>query len=93
MSAAGNACVVFDTRELVPETWRPFAGNGPVRSFNPGLLKDGDGWIKSGEFQSLLHTLDPELSADECLLAFDIADDDGDGLISFEEFMGWWNGE
>ena len=55
--------------------------------------KDGDGWIRSAEFQALLHVLDPELSADECLLAFDIVDDDGDGLISFEEFMGWWNGE
>ena len=51
---------------------------------------NGDGWITSGEFASLLHSLDQELSDDECLLAFELTDADGDGLISFEEFMGWW---
>jgi hypothetical protein len=33
------------------------------------------------------------LSADECLLAFDLTDADGDGSISFEEFMNWWAGD
>jgi Ca2+-binding EF-hand superfamily protein len=52
---------------------------------------NGDGWIVSKEFSSLLHALDQELSDDECLLAFEITDHDGDGRISFEEFMGWWS--
>lgn len=54
---------------------------------------DGDGWIRSPEFEALLKQLDHELTSDECLLAFDMTDADGDGLISFEEFMGWWSGE
>ena len=54
---------------------------------------DGDGWIIVGEFASLLHRLDQDLSDDECLLAFEMTDGDGDGKISFEEFMGWWTGE
>ena len=54
---------------------------------------DGDGWIASPEFQRLLQTLDHDLSADECLLAFELTDADGDEAISFEEFIGWWTGE
>jgi Ca2+-binding EF-hand superfamily protein len=54
---------------------------------------DGDGWIVSHEFSHLLQVLDHELSRDECLLAFDLTDGDGDGSISFEEFMGWWTGD
>jgi Ca2+-binding EF-hand superfamily protein len=52
---------------------------------------NGDGWIVSSEFSTLLHSLDQELSEDECLLAFELTDADGDGSISFEEFMGWWS--
>ena len=51
---------------------------------------NGDGWIIVGEFATLLHSLDQDLSDDECLLAFEVTDGDGDGRISFEEFMGWW---
>jgi Ca2+-binding EF-hand superfamily protein len=54
---------------------------------------NGDGWIVVGEFVSLLQGLDPELSRDECLLAFEATDGDGDGSISFEEFMDWWMGD
>ena len=54
---------------------------------------DGDGWIASGEFKRLLQALDHDLSEDECLLAFELTDEDGDEIISFEEFMGWWTGE
>ena len=39
---------------------------------------DGDGWIASPEFQRLLQALDHDLSADECLLAFELTDEDGD---------------
>ncbi len=44
MSEAASECVVFQTGQLLPEAWRHFA-EGPVRAFNPGLLRDGDGWI------------------------------------------------
>ncbi|HEY6643852.1 EF-hand domain-containing protein [Povalibacter sp.] len=54
---------------------------------------DADGWIDTGEFTTLLQSLDQDLSKDECLLAFEMTDGDGDGQISFEEFMGWWSGE
>lgn len=53
---------------------------------------NGDGRIGSDEFRALLQALDQELSADECLLAFQATDADGDAAISFEEFLGWWNG-
>ena len=51
---------------------------------------NGDGWIGDKEFINLLQKLDDELSPDECLLAFEATDADGDGSISFEEFMEWW---
>jgi Ca2+-binding EF-hand superfamily protein len=51
---------------------------------------NGDGWIIVAEFETLLHALDQDLSQDECLLAFEMTDGDGDGKISFEEFMSWW---
>lgn len=51
---------------------------------------DGDGWIVLKEFAHLLQLLDADLSKDECALAFESADEDGDGSISFEEFMKWW---
>jgi Ca2+-binding EF-hand superfamily protein len=54
---------------------------------------NGDGWIIVGEFAALLNALDQDLSDDECLLAFEMTDGDGDGKISCEEFMGWWTGE
>ena len=51
---------------------------------------NSDGWIVVHEFSALLRSLDQDLSEDECLLAFELTDADGDGSISFEEFMGWW---
>ncbi len=54
---------------------------------------NGDGWIGDAEFVALLQSLDKDLSRDECLLAFEATDEDGDGLISFEEFIEWWTGE
>jgi Ca2+-binding EF-hand superfamily protein len=51
---------------------------------------NGDGWIVHQEFSALLQSLDQDMSEDECLLAFELTDADGDGSISFEEFMGWW---
>lgn len=54
---------------------------------------NGDGRIGDGEFVKLLQRLDEDLSRDECLLAFEATDADGDGSISFEEFLGWWTGD
>jgi Ca2+-binding EF-hand superfamily protein len=55
-----------------------------------GCDSNGDGWIVNHEFSALLRSLDQDMSEDECLLAFELTDADGDGKISFEEFMGWW---
>jgi Ca2+-binding EF-hand superfamily protein len=55
-----------------------------------GCDSDSDGWIVNHEFSALLRSLDQDMSEDECLLAFELTDTDGDGSISFEEFIGWW---
>ncbi len=46
-ASAGEASVtiLFDSVALLPENWRKFAAEGPVRAFNPGLMRDGPGWI------------------------------------------------
>jgi predicted GH43/DUF377 family glycosyl hydrolase len=36
---------IFRTAELLPESWSHFAADGPVRIFNPGLMRDGDGFV------------------------------------------------
>jgi Ca2+-binding EF-hand superfamily protein len=63
---------------------------GQLRQTFDGSDIDGDGWIVPDEFAVLLRTLDHDLSNAECLLAFEAADEDGDGSISFEEFIQWW---
>lgn len=40
-----SECLVFRTEELLPDDWRQFAADGPVRMFNPGLLRNDPGWI------------------------------------------------
>jgi hypothetical protein len=38
-------CVVFEPKDLLPEAWASFGDSGPVRIFNPGILRDKEGWI------------------------------------------------
>ena len=45
MSASAAGGTIFRTEELLPEPWRHFAREGPVRAFNPGLLRTRDGWL------------------------------------------------
>ena len=45
MSCLLHDGVVFRAEQLLPEAWRRFASDGPVRTFNPGLLRRDDGWI------------------------------------------------
>lgn len=52
--------------------------------------RDGDGRIVYVEFRALLRALDQDLSDDECLLAFELVDSNGNGVIGFEEFKRWW---
>jgi len=34
--------------------------------------------------------LDGDVSREECLLDFEVADTAGDGYIEFKEFVAWW---
>jgi hypothetical protein len=45
MNAAGSECLVFDSATLLPAAWRDPAAAGPIRAFNPALLRDGAGWV------------------------------------------------
>lgn len=51
---------------------------------------NGDGFIDRHEFHALLKRLDGDVSAEECLLDFEVADTEGDGYIGFKEFIVWW---
>ena len=53
---------------------------------------NGDGFINPEEFHALLIKLDGDVSREECLLDFDVADTEGDGYIGFKEFIVWWTG-
>ena len=49
-----------------------------------------DGFIDREEFHSLLQELDGDVSREECLLDFEVADTEADGFIGFKEFIVWW---
>lgn len=44
MTSPGFECLRFDARDLLPERWCRAASEGPVRMFNPALLRDSPGW-------------------------------------------------
>lgn len=37
--------LLVPSRDLLPPEWKRLAGDGPVRCFNPGLLRDGRGFV------------------------------------------------
>lgn len=45
MNPASRISVVFRAEELLPEPWQRFLSEGPVRLFNPGLLREAKGWL------------------------------------------------
>ncbi len=51
---------------------------------------NGDGFISPEEFHAVLIKLDGDVSSEECLLDFEVADTEGDGYIGFKEFIVWW---
>jgi len=51
---------------------------------------NGDGLLDQGEFHVLLQALDGDVSREESLLDFEVADTAGDGYIEFREFVAWW---
>jgi len=40
-----NQHTVFRAEDLLPGEWKHFSAAGPVRVFNPGLVRDGAGWL------------------------------------------------
>jgi hypothetical protein len=40
-----SEAIVLPAADLVPESWREEFGSGPIRLFNPGLVRSGAGWI------------------------------------------------
>ena len=51
---------------------------------------NGDGFLDQGEFHVLLQALDGDVSREEAVLDFEVADTAGDGYIEFKEFVAWW---
>ena len=50
-----------------------------------------DGRLTLGEFIHFMGNSDEEMTAEECQIAFDEIDTNGDGLIDFAQFLAWWN--
>jgi Ca2+-binding EF-hand superfamily protein len=53
---------------------------------------NGDDYIDRKGFHALLEKLDGDVTQEESLLDFKVADADGDGRIGFNEFTAWWTG-
>ena len=51
---------------------------------------DGNGYIDFREYQDMLTIMGQPMSADEAAETFSTIDTDCDGLVSFEEFIAWW---
>src|SRR5690242_3846660 len=44
-SDGGADFTLLEPQRLLPAQWRHFAADGPVRVFNPGLLRRDDDWL------------------------------------------------
>lgn len=52
---------------------------------------DSSGKIDFMEFVALLDGLDAGIDAAQAQFGFEEVDTDGDGMISFDEFVEWWH--
>lgn len=52
--------------------------------------RDGSGQIEAREFARICDALGVELEEEELAAGLSIVDSDGDGRISWDEFLGWW---
>ncbi len=64
--------------------------NAQLRATFDSCDLNADGFIDRDEFHALLQKLDGDVSREECLLDFEVADTEGDGYIGFKEFIVWW---
>lgn len=53
--------------------------------------RDDDGRIDAREFRAVIADLDPGIDDAALEVGFRSVDVDGDGLISFAEFVAWWS--
>lgn len=51
---------------------------------------DSNGKIDFMEFVAMLDGLEADVDAAQAQLGFEEVDTDGDGMISFDEFVEWW---
>ena len=52
--------------------------------------RDGNGFIDVKEFIELINAISPEATEAQAVTGFELVDENGDGLIEFDEFLGWW---
>jgi len=52
--------------------------------------RDDNNQIDLGEFAQLLKVISPDTSFEQAEKGFAMVDENGDGHIDFEEFIGWW---
>jgi hypothetical protein len=45
MNPPRTNCLLLETPRLLPDAWLPAPDAGPVRAFNPALLRAEDGWL------------------------------------------------
>lgn len=51
---------------------------------------DKSGFIDFPEYQDMLRIMGFDADSDDAARSFDDIDSDGDGEVSFQEFMVWW---
>jgi len=51
---------------------------------------NGDGRLTLGEFIRFMHSVDDEITTEECETGFSEIDANADGAVDFDEFLAWW---